>query len=338
MNQRPKLSRMVYPAAFLSLASLVWTTWSLVDLLGAGAVGLTVAGTADIVWSLVIWAEWRGVRLAGKRWTVPAIGWATLLTVVGFLVWHGIAQDNLAWAIAGPFLPLGAKVGWVLALSDMRDPSSLTDDQQHTLAEMERGLAFDEEKHRIEMRRRQMAAELQMAEVSVDFDIELMRMDKTRELNRRRPLELAGPAEEVEAELMPMAEASAVADLGRQEPVQTPANSAANSVFGFGAALTAKTPPVAAATSASTAPGARQNSRQLAAKRTARKPAKKAASTRRPMTEWVELAGPVFRTETASLGRQPSGPEFAAAIADAGLGTVSPSTAKNIRAEILSAN
>src|SRR5690606_2409805 len=42
----------------------------------------------------------------------------------------------------------------------------------------------------IEMRQREMGAELLMREVATDFDIELMRQDKTRELQRRRPLEL----------------------------------------------------------------------------------------------------------------------------------------------------
>jgi hypothetical protein len=58
-------------------------------------------------------------------------------------------------------------------------------------------------------------------------------------------------------------------------------------------------------------------------------------STRRPMDEWVELAGPVFHEEFRQLRRQPTGPEFATAIANAGLGTVSASTAKNIRQAVL---
>ena len=177
-------------AAFLSLGSLIWTTWSLFDLLGAGPAGITVAACADAVWGSVIYAEYRGVRLAGKRWPVALFGWAALITVAVFLVWHGIADNNLAMAFAGPFLPLGAKVVWALALADMRDPAALTDEELHTLAAMERGMAFEEAKHRIEMRQREMGAELLMSEVATDFDIELMRQDKTRELQRRRPLEL----------------------------------------------------------------------------------------------------------------------------------------------------
>ncbi|NUV54574.1 hypothetical protein G6W51_16980 [Streptomyces coelicolor] len=178
-------------AAFLSLGSLIWTTWSLFDLLGAGPAGITVAACADAVWGSVIYAEYRGVRLAGKRWPVALFGWAALITVAVFLVWHGIADNNLAMAFAGPFLPLGAKVVWALALADMRDPAALTDAELHTLAEMERTMAFEEQQHRIEMRRRTMHSELVMREVSTDFDIEVMRQERARELHRLRPLEIA---------------------------------------------------------------------------------------------------------------------------------------------------
>lgn len=191
----PKKARspLLWPAAALSGASLAWTTWSLVDLLGAGLIGITVAAGADVIWGSVIIAEARGLHIrTGKknRNIVPAFGWATLLVVAAFLALHGINENSLAMAAAGPFLPFGAKAVWVLALADMRNPAALTDDEKDTLARMERGMAFEEAQHRIEMRRREMGAERQMSEVSVDFDIELMRQDKTRELTRRRPLEL----------------------------------------------------------------------------------------------------------------------------------------------------
>jgi hypothetical protein len=183
-------SPLLYPAVFLSLASLAWTTWSLVDLLGTGWIGFTVAAGSDIVWGSVIIAEARGLRIAGRSWIVPALGWTTLLIVAAFLASHGFARESIAMAAAGPFLPLGAKVVWALALADMRDPAALTHDELHTLAEMERGMAFEEAQHRIRMRQQTMGAELLMNEVSTDFDIELMRQDRARELTRRRPLEL----------------------------------------------------------------------------------------------------------------------------------------------------
>lgn len=68
---------------------------------------------------------------------------------------------------------------------------------------------------------------------------------------------------------------------------------------------------------------------------TAKTAAKKSANTRRSMDEWVADAGPVFHAEFARLRRNPTASEFATAISAAGLGKVSDSTAKNIRAEIL---
>lgn len=190
-----KASPLTKLAAFLSVGSLIWTTWSLFDLLGAGPAGITVAACADAVWGSVIYAEYRGVRLAGRRWPVALFGWAALIAVGVFLVWHGIADNNLAMAFAGPFLPLGAKVVWALALADMRDPAALTDAEKATLAEMERGLVFEEAQHATEMRRRTMRAELLMSEVSTDFDIEVMRQDRARQLHRMRPLELTAAPE-----------------------------------------------------------------------------------------------------------------------------------------------
>ena len=243
--QKSKPSPLSYPAVALSLASLAWTTWSLVDLLGTGLIGVTVAAGADVVWGAVILAEARRLRVSGKAWVVPAVGWAALLAVAGLLVWHGLDRGVAAMAVAGPLLPLGAKVVWVLALADMRDPAALTDDELHQLARMERGMAFEEAKHRIEMRRREMGAELQMTEVSTDFDIELMRQDKSRELHRRRPLEL--PAAEVSvpvnARLEPVAQwATEPAEPARVSSPSEDASTAGRGtsgreVFGFAAVL-----------------------------------------------------------------------------------------------------
>ncbi|MET9957053.1 hypothetical protein ABZ135_36635 [Streptomyces sp. NPDC006339] len=182
---------LLIPAALLSGGSLAWTTWSLVDLLGAGPWGITVAAGADIIWASVIWAEARGLRISGHRWPVAAIGWAALLAVAAFLVWHGIEQDHAAMAVAGPFLPLGAKVVWLLALADMRDPGALTDDDCALLADEERAMRFEEARHQHELRRREMAAERLLADVSVDFEIELARQEKGRELARRAPIAIA---------------------------------------------------------------------------------------------------------------------------------------------------
>ncbi|WP_328902309.1 hypothetical protein OHR86_22475 [Streptomyces sp. NBC_00441] len=233
----PKVSPLVYPAAALSAASLAWTTWSLVDLLGTGAIGLTVAAGADVVWASVIVAEARGLRVAGHRWIVAAIGWASLLAVAALLVWHGIRDGSIPMAAAGPLLPLGAKVVWLLAITDGRDPAALTDDEQAVIARMERGMAFEEQQHRIEMRRREMDAELQLAEVDVDFQIEISRREKGRELARRAPIAISPitpeqPAITPEqphpsARTEPVPTSTSIADLAREHVANTPNNSEA---------------------------------------------------------------------------------------------------------------
>lgn len=80
------------------------------------------------------------------------------------------------------------------------------------------------------------------------------------------------------------------------------------------------------------------NTATTGAKKTAassrQKPAKKAAP-RRSMDEWVAITEPVFHAEFKRLKRNPTASEFAAAIAKAGHGKPSDSTAKNIRTEIL---
>ncbi|MEV6081783.1 winged helix-turn-helix domain-containing protein [Streptomyces sp. NPDC052069] len=236
------ISPLAIPAVALSGASLAWTTWSLVDLLGTGEIGLTVAAGADIVWAAVIAAEARGLRIpAWGRNAVPAIGWAALAAVAGLLVWHGIRADSIPMAVAGPLLPLGAKVIWLLALADMRDPAALSVDEQAVLAQMERGLVFDEARHRVEMRRREMDAELQLAEVSTDFEIELTRMDKGRELARRRPLELTAynPAEPPAHRAEPPAEPQHLLHSSTQVAAPEP-QARAEPEFGFAAHLTAQ--------------------------------------------------------------------------------------------------
>lgn len=182
---------LLIPATTLSVGSLAWTTWSLVDLLGAGPIGLTVAAGADIVWASVIAAEARGLRIAGRRWPVAAIGWAALIAVAALLVWHGLTRDHTAMAVAGPLLPVGAKLVWLLALADMRDLAALTDDERAQLAAMERAMRFEEAQHGYELRRREMGAERLLADVSVDFEIELARQEKGRELARRAPIAIA---------------------------------------------------------------------------------------------------------------------------------------------------
>jgi hypothetical protein len=234
--QKRHRSPLLYPAVFLSLASLAWTTWSLVDLLGTGWIGFTVAAGSDIVWGSVIIAEARGLRIAGRSWAVPALGWITLVIVAVFLASHGIARESIAMAAAGPFLPLGAKVVWALALADMRDPAALTHDELHQLARMERGMVFEEREHDIQMRQQRMRAQLLMSEVSTDFDIEVMRQDRVRDLRRRAPLSLTAA---------PVAQPTEPAEPLAQSPSEPSEPSGSTPTFVLGSSQAAAPEPLA---------------------------------------------------------------------------------------------
>lgn len=92
--------------------------------------------------------------------------------------------------------------------------------------------------------------------------------------------------------------------------------------------------------STATSGNKRQKPTTGAAKKTDRKTAKKADSDpapRRSTAEWVAVASPVFDALRAELGALPTASQFATALAANGLGTVSESTAKNVRTYVLSA-
>lgn len=113
-------------------------------------------------------------------------------------------------------------------------------------------------------------------------------------------------------------------------PTGDPALAPAGAPAGDNASASERQPgrqPVAS-DSAKKAPAQRQPRVRAAAKKTP-------ASRGRSMDDWVELAGPIFHDEFRERRRQPTGDEFATAIRKAGLGTISASTAKNIRSEIL---
>lgn len=139
---------------------------------------------------------------------------------------------------------------------------------------------------------------------------------RERRRRRKKQRQQAPAVATVPAPEAPPTPATATANSDRQEPPTGAAN---------------KPPGTPAKKPAPVAKKPAQQPRQKAANSTA----KKAASKRRSLDEWVADAGPVFHDEFARLRRNPTAAEFATAIQKAGLGKVSDSTAKNIRAEIL---
>jgi hypothetical protein len=179
-----KARALVAFACFLSAGSMGWTTWSMLDLLKVGAIGLTVALTADVIWSAVIYAEYAEV---GHPVLIKITGWVTNAIVGAFIAWHGYSENNLAMAAAGPFLTLGAKAVWEIALSALRDPTALSRKEREELYAAQRKNAYLLKKQEIE-------ANAQMQEDSLAAEIELNKVKLQGKIAREA---LLGQKEEI---------------------------------------------------------------------------------------------------------------------------------------------
>ncbi|MFE9793552.1 hypothetical protein ACFYRL_17640 [Streptomyces goshikiensis] len=351
---------LTYVAAFFTAVSLAWTGYSITDLMEAGAWGLLAAVSVDGLWGVVQYLDSKGI---GGR-AVQVAGWITLAAACGLLGYHGWTI-NPAAAVAGALPPIVAKLAWIGDIRLRRDPAALAPDQEAEINDVIRESEYIARKTAAEIDREtaaeiariQAQGKVAIVRTEVIFDVQLARLNKQAELDLRRPLELepAAASSPVLAALDGRQEdrQEAASPARQEDPVTewavdsteteypiAPAVPVTGTAFGFGAVLTASTTrqeaaPAPARTTANTGrQEAASIARQQPAKRAARKPVSAAAKTRRPMEEWVKVAAPVLHSETERLGRQPSGPEFADAIAAAGLGAVSASTAKNIRANI----
>lgn len=121
--------------------------------------------------------------------------------------------------------------------------------------------------------------------------------------------------------------ASSTASSGQEQPAKTAELAASNDGQETGQESGQDEP--------ASRPAGGQEAQTTSRRRTARRTAKTPDKKRRPMDEWVEIGAPVFHAEFARLRRNPSGTEFAKALAAAGYGKPSASTAKNIKTEIL---
>lgn len=192
-ERKKKFTPLLLLAIPLSLGSLTWTTFSLLDFFQVGGidprtmrfedlsiVGLSAAATADIGWSATMVAEYRGVRLTRSRLgfggrdqdqknLLPYIGWAEVLLVTLMLALHGKDMGN-GEAVFAAALPILTKLSWMMVIADLRDPSDLTDEMKLTVAEKkqrakmrlaESEATAEEHKANLEAQRRQHEAELE---------------------------------------------------------------------------------------------------------------------------------------------------------------------------------
>lgn len=205
-----KISPLIMLASLLSTASLAWTTYSVVDLLGIGPMGLTVAASLDIVWGAILYAEYKRIPLMGSRRATSIVGWSALAAVVALLVWHGktlegsvvagemiTAEGAMAVAAAGPLLPLGAKIVWLLAIGRHLNPAALTPEEEDELAAKERKTAKETRVAGIDQAQRQAQAEArqqaqeqarqeQARQESAEHQAEMDRLAAQAERDRKR--------------------------------------------------------------------------------------------------------------------------------------------------------
>ena len=221
-------------ASALSVASLGWTTYSLLDLLKVGAIGLTVAVTADLIWSAVIWCEYKAV---GHPLFVKVLGWLAVVVVGGFIAWHGITENNPAMAVAGPFLTLGTKGVWELALMSMKDPTAPSRKDQAALDNELRAINVAAEKSRVATRKEiseeEAKVEKQIAKIRANARLkkeELLAQREIAEAKRQLDEELAESGYElvrmdrvIQGETVPQAALPAAQQAAIPAPTPAPA-------------------------------------------------------------------------------------------------------------------
>lgn len=190
----PDRPPILYGAGLLAVLSLAWSAYAITDLMDSGKFGLSVALAGDIGWITVLWAEYKGVTLAGRRWAAIAAGWVIALGVAALLVIHGNEAGGRAQAIAGPFVVLVGKIVWAFALEAMRDPAGPTPDQQAELHAVMRDSAHEagmlHARAKAKIARIRAEASVTLARDETDFEISMERLDKQAELQRRTPLAL----------------------------------------------------------------------------------------------------------------------------------------------------
>lgn len=202
-TREAKPPAIIHGARALAVLSLIWSGYAITDLMHSGPFGVSVALAGDIGWLTVLWAEWRGVTIGGRRWAAPFAGWLIALGVAALLVIHGAEAGGRAQAIAGPFVVLVGKIVWAFALAAMKDPTAPTPEQHAELHAELRDSAHEAAMLHARAQGRiahiKAEASVTLARDDTDFEIGLERLDKQAELQRRTPLvaiATARPAEQ----------------------------------------------------------------------------------------------------------------------------------------------
>jgi hypothetical protein len=243
MKTRHKPPAIIYGAGLLAALSLIWSGYAITDLMHSDGFGLSVALAGDIGWITVLWAEYKGVTIAGRTWAAPLTGWIIAVAVGVLLVLHGVEQDSTPQAIAGPFVVLVGKAVWTFALAAMKDPAALTPEQQAEIHDVMRDSEHAARLHDAQLSGIERAADAEIARIraeartvlardDADFEIGLERVRKRGEIQRRTPLALSpAPVPEPNAPAFDEAAEQAIEITGehdREQPSSTANTGASN--------------------------------------------------------------------------------------------------------------
>lgn len=231
MNLRPpNAPPILYGAYALAGLSLIWSGYAITDLMHSGKFGLSVALAGDIGWLTIMWAEHK------RRGGIPVIaaGWVIAVGVGFLLVLHGVEEQSVPQAIAGPFVVLVAKGVATVALLVTRDPAALTAEQEAEIHSVMRDSEYEARLHAARLSRLDQAADAEIARIhaearirlardDADFEIGLQRLEKRAAIERNTPLAITAevvreqPTEQNRTPEPPQAS-------GRPEPGTTSAN------------------------------------------------------------------------------------------------------------------
>lgn len=180
-------------AIAFTLVSLGWTGWSITDLVQSGWWGILAAVSVDGLWGVVQYLSYKGI---GGRFTA-VVEWVTLGVACGLLAWHGWTITHAA-AFAGALPPVVAKIAWTGDIRLRRDPAALTAEQEAEINSVIRESEYISRRRAAEIER-EAAEEVALIRAQgkvalerdeVTFQIELERIRKRDEIQRRTPLAL----------------------------------------------------------------------------------------------------------------------------------------------------
>lgn len=96
----------------LTLAAIVWSTWSIGELLNGGP-GYLAAAVFDLAWAVCLTLTYLARFDAEKEKFPNALGWWLLIATMGLIFWHGMSLDSVGMAVGGAAVSLFAKVLWL---------------------------------------------------------------------------------------------------------------------------------------------------------------------------------------------------------------------------------